>query len=237
MISNSLADSLAGALIRATDYQRRSTSASDPQRPGVTITISREPGALGTAVAREVGQCLGWPVYDNELLNLISKEMGTQVDMLKLIDEKPVSFLEQAVTSLVHQYNLNQDSYMVHLIAVVRALAEHGKCLIVGRGATFLVPAARALRVRLTADPSDRIAAVQKLRGLSEKEAAKWVDKTYQDRRTFVKKYFGKDVTDPLNYDLVVNTSRWGVTESAGLIIDALQRLMAHQAHAGRKAE
>jgi cytidylate kinase len=231
MTSNSLADSLAAAIVRATDYHRLSgaAAAGAGQWSRYTIAISREPGAKGTAVARELGQRLGWPVYDEELLNLISKEMGTQVDMLKLIDEKPVSFLEQSVISMVSEYNLNQDSYMVHLVATVRALGEKGACILVGRGASFIVPPATTLRVRLVADLPDRIAVIQKLKGLNEKEAAHWIDKTMHQRHLFIKKNFGKDLMHPHHYDLLLNTSRWSAAAAAELIVDALHRLEVHR--------
>jgi cytidylate kinase len=231
MTSNSLADSLAEALVRATDYQRASAMAGTgaARWSRFTITISREPGAKGTAVARELGQRLGWPVYDEELLNLISKEMGTQVDMLKLIDEKPVSFLEQSVITMVSDYNLNQDSYMVHLVAAVRALGDKGACILVGRGASFVLPAATTLRVRLVADMPDRVAVVQKLKGLSAKEAAHWIEKTMNERQRFVQKNFSKDPMQPHHYDLLLNTSRWPAEAAAELIVDALQRIEVHK--------
>jgi cytidylate kinase len=230
MPANSLADSLASALVRATDYNlapNATTPSSD--RPPFSITISREPGASGTAVAREVGQRLGWPTYDEELLNFIAREMGTSVDLVKLIDEKPVSFLEHAVITMVSDYNLNQDSYMVHLVAAVRALGAKGRCLIVGRGATFMLPPLTTLRVRLVADLHDRIAAITRLKSLSDKEAAQWIDRKASERRSFVKKHFSKDVTDAHHYDLVLNASRWSVPETAELIIDALQRIETHK--------
>jgi len=151
--------------------------------------------------------------------------------MLKLIDEKPVSFLEQAVISMLSDYNLNHDSYMVHLVAAVRALGEKGACILVGRGASFILPPATTLRVRLVADLPDRIAVVQKLKGLSEKEAAQWIDKTMHERHRFVKKNFGKDLIHPHHYDLLLNTTRWTAASAAELIVDALQRLEVHKSH------
>jgi cytidylate kinase len=54
------------------------------------------------------------------------------------------------------------------------------------------------------------------------------VEKTVQDRHEFVRKHFGKDVADPHLYDLVINTSRLTVPESAELIIQALHRRESH---------
>jgi cytidylate kinase len=217
------ANRLTEALLRSADY-RETTQAgrAEPEVPHYVITISREAGALGSSVARAAGDILGWPVYDQELLNKIGHHMGTQIDMLQLIDEKPVNWLEQSVVNLVSDYNLSHDSYMVHLIAIVRALAEQGHCILVGRGANFLSPSDRTLRVRLVGERKDRIARMQESLKLTEKAATRWVETKDRERRDFVRLNFGQQVEDAHLYDLVLNTSRLSVPECARLIVTQL---------------
>ncbi len=228
MTQKSLSDSLVAALARIPDHEHQVVAERAYPHP-FSIAISREPGSKGTEVAREVGRRLGWAVYDQELVDVVAQEMGMQVDMLRLMDEKPMSWLEQCVVTMVSQYNLNHDSYMVHLIAAVRSLGQRGHCVIVGRGANFLLPPAETLHVRLVGDLAHRIAHVRRLRGLTEKEAKRWVDKTAHEREDFTRKYFGKDVTDPHQYDVLVNTSRLTVPECAEVIVEGLQRLEARR--------
>jgi len=236
MSQQSLSDSLAAALVRASDYKDRYPhEGAESKAEPITITISREPGAQGASVGRAVGQLLGWPVYDHELLDRIGKEMGTHVDMLKLIDEKPVGWLEQAVVSAISKHNLNQDSYMVHLVATVRGLAQTGHCIIVGRGATFILPGDSTLKVRLVADHKDRVANIKRTLNLSDKEATRWVEKTQHERHDFVKRHFGKDATDPHLYNLVLNSSRLSIEECAEIIAATLLRLQSRQ-QAGKPA-
>jgi cytidylate kinase len=225
---------LAEVLLRASQYQEVSGGPREPT-PSYLITISREAGALGTSVARAVGKLLGWPVYDRELLEHIGKEMGTQADILKAIDEKPISWLEECVLNLVAEYNLSHDSYMIHLLATLRGLAEQGNGVIVGRGANFVVPRETTLNVRLVADRKDRVANLQRLLDLPEKEASRWEEKTNRERHDFVRRHFGQDVGDPHLYDLVLNTSRWSVDECAEVIVGALNRLQARKPVAKRE--
>jgi cytidylate kinase len=233
MTQRSLSESLVTALGRVADHEHP-TEPAKKGPPPFNIAISREPGAKGTEVARAVGQRLGWQVYDQELVDLVAREMGTHVDMLRLLDEKPMSWLEQCVVSMVSQFNLNHDSYMVHLVAAIRSLGERGRCIIVGRAANFILPPGETLHIRLVGELHDRIAHMRKLKGMSERDAAHWVEKTAQERRNFVRKYFGKDVTDPDTYELMLNTSRLTVAESADVIVDVLHRLQARHkaAHA-----
>lgn len=235
MNPQSLSDHLAEALVRAQDYKEAQEKPRS-HAAGLTITISREPGAMGTAVARALGQQLGWPVYDQELLDRVAQEMGSHGGLLKLIDEKPIGWLEQAVVNLVAQYNLNQDTYMVHLIATVRGLGQQGRCIIVGRGANFLLPAESTLRLRLVGDLKDRSATARRLQNLAEKDAARWVERTQSERLDFIKRYFHKDGADPHHYDLILNTSHLSVEECAEVIAYTLQRRQARKSIEAGKA-
>src|SRR5438132_7288211 len=47
-----------------------------PTSPPLTIALMREAGSQGSQIARAVGAQLDWPVYDQELLNLIAQDRG-----------------------------------------------------------------------------------------------------------------------------------------------------------------
>jgi cytidylate kinase len=224
-------------ILQGTDYKESKEPAGAPRRH--VITISREAGALGTTTAHAIGERPGWPVYDQydqEILNRIGQEMGLHVNMVKLIDERPMNWLEECIAGLVSDYHLSHDRYMIQVIAMVRALAEEGNCIIVGRGANFLLPRETTLNVRLIGELNDRVAHVQKKLGLSKPEAVKWVEKTSKHRHDFVKHHFGKNVEDPLLYDLVLNTSRFSADECAEVIVAALNRKLARRPAAAAAA-
>jgi len=230
MNPSELSEHVAATLLQAGEYRELSgRAAKEPTGRRYVITISREAGAQGTSVARAVGKRLSWQVYDGELLDRVAKEMGSEVNVLHLIDEKPVSWLLECIQSLAAQYHLSQDSYMVHLIATVRSLAQQGNCVIVGRGANFMLPHDTSLNVRLVAGHKDRVATLQRLRQVPEKEAARLEEQIGRERFDFVKRRFGKDVNDPHFYDLVLNTSHLSVDDCAEVIVAALRRLEARK--------
>jgi cytidylate kinase len=105
------------------------------------------------------------------------------------------------------------------------SLAAHGECVIVGRGAAQVLPAETTLRVRLVAPEEKRVEAIEQRFGISNEEAARWVEKTDAERIRFVRDHFHKDPADPRNYDLVLNSLRFSVDECADLILEALHRL------------
>src|SRR5438270_827559 len=59
-------------------------------------------------------------------------------------------------------------------------------------------------------------------------ETARHIEATDRDRAEFVREHFRRNVADPRNYDLVLNTSRFTVAECADLIIESLRRLESH---------
>jgi cytidylate kinase len=196
--------------------------------------VSREAGTLGTAVAREVGKRLGWQVHDHELLERIAQDMHVRTALIESVDERHQNSLLEAVEAFLAvpsgsewQPLVCESSYVRHLVETVLALGVHGQCIIVGRGAAFILPAETTLRVRLVAPVKERIATLRRTLALSEKEAALRVRTLDRERNDFVRDHFLKDPADPTHYDLVLNAGRLSVAEEAGLIIDALHHRQA----------
>jgi cytidylate kinase len=219
------------ALLRAFQHweARRRAAAREAGGPGApqafTIALSREVGGRGTSVARAVGARLGWPVYDHELLEQIAQEMGLRTNLLESVDERHISWLEECVAQLAAVPAVSENAFVRHLVQTIFSLGAHGECVIVGRGAPQILPAATTLRVRLVAAREHRIAVISHERHLARQEAERYIDSTERERVRFIRDHFGKDPTDPQNYDLVLNTSRFLVEECAQLIVAALHHL------------
>jgi cytidylate kinase len=49
--------------------------------------------------------------------------------------------------------------------------------------------------------------------------------KTESDRKAFIKKYFNNDITNPLNYDLIINTGVLSIDDAANAVKGALSEL------------
>ena len=192
-----------------------------------TITISRQAGGQGTGVAHEVGRRLGWPVYDHELLERISQETGLRTSLLESIDEKRKGWLQEALESAMKIPMVSENAYAHQLVKIVLALGAHGECVIVGRGASHILPAATTLRVRLIAPLEKRAEVMSQQLGISRKLAEQQIAATDQERRSFVQAHFRKDPVDPENYDVIFNTAHFSTAECAGLIVDVLHTVQS----------
>ncbi len=195
--------------------------------PAVTLAVSREAGANGALIARAVADRLGWPLYDKELLQRIASEMGVHAHVLSRVDEKRKSWLTEAFESFASAPTLSASAYLRRLGETVFSLAEHGECVIVGRGAAQILPASTTLRVRMVAPLEARICTVRQREHLNREEAARRVTEIERERAHFVKDHFQKDVGDAHEYDLVLNTARFSVEGCAEVILEAVKRFQA----------
>src|SRR3974390_1360458 len=90
------------ALYRA--YDTRSGQDARPGRGkagklicGPYLLISREKGAGGSAVARLVGQRLGWQVFDKEIVEAIAKAAHVRRELIEGLDERDRETIREAV--------------------------------------------------------------------------------------------------------------------------------------------
>ena len=213
------------AVEQAQEHWRRRRLEAPRTALAFTVAITREAGAPGTAVAREVGGLLSWPVYDHELLEKIAQEMGLRVNLLESVDELHQSWLLESLQALSSSPHVTESSYVRHLVETILSLGFHGHCVIVGRGAAQLLPEARTLRVRLMARREDRVERIAQMHGLARDQAERKTDEIDRDRVRFVKNHFHKDPTDLLHYDLILNASRWSVAECADFIVQGCRSL------------
>jgi cytidylate kinase len=218
-------DHLAAALAGAATYTSPQIEAQ--KKTGYTIALSREEGVPVHQLAHELGQTLGWQVYDHELIQLIAKEMGVDVRLLERIDERNVAWLEEAFNSLMEIPAVSAGGFVTALRKTVDRLARMGHCIIVGRGAPHVLPVETTLRVRLIANRRDRIVAVARCKHISHEAAARHIDEVEEQRDRFIRTHFFIDPRDPQNYDLVLNVSHLTIAASVDLLAAALRSYQA----------
>lgn len=186
------------------------------------ITVSREPGSGGNIVAKTLSEKLGFDLFYQEIIHEMAESARVNIRLLETLDEKGVSVLEDWISSLVDKRHLWPDRYLGHLMKVIGTIGKHGRAVIVGRGANFILPPDKTLRVRIIAPLETRIKNVARNFDVDPEEARRRVIKTESDRRAFVRKYFNTDIRDPLGYDIVINTGTLGIDRALNAIEGAL---------------
>ena len=191
------------------------------QRP--TICISRQYGARGAAMGRLVADRLGFRFYSDELIHDIAEAAHVRQQVVESLDERVQDGIAEWVAGLIKRGVFAPSDYLRNLSKVVLTLGRHGKGVIIGRGAHFLLDGATTLRVRVIAPLDVRVARVAARDGLSEAEARAKVTRIDDERVAFNRQHYNADIRDPDHYDLLVNAGTLGVEGGAAQTVAAFQ--------------
>lgn len=192
--------------------------------PRPCITISREPGAGGSEIARLLARDLNMDLIGGQIISRVAESAKMSEKVVRTLDEKYISRLDSFINSFFTARHLWPDVYLQHLTKVILAIGEHGNAIIVGRGAQFILPQERIFRVRIVAPFEKRVERVMKNASVSREEAERYVISTENNRAAFVRRYFREDISDPKHYDLVVNTGSLEIEDAAETIKRAFSK-------------
>jgi cytidylate kinase len=162
-------------------------------------------------------------LFHHEIIEEIAKNAKISKQIIKTLDEKKRSLLEESISAFINERHLSPDEFLKYLLKVIGTIGRHGRAVIVGRGANVILPLEKILRIRIICPLPQRIKNITKMLKITESEARQLVLKTDADRRSFIRKNFYIDVTDPLNYDVVINTGRISFDTAVESIIAGLK--------------
>ena len=189
------------------------------------ITISREPGSGGNILGERLSQQLQFDLFYQEFVHQMAENAHVSVRLLETLDEKGASVLEEWISSLVDKRHLWPDRYLQHLMKIIGTIGKHGRAVIVGRGANFVLPPEKRISLRVISPLETRIRNVSQEFGAAAAEARSRILKTESDRKAFIKKYFNEDIQNPLNYDVIINTEDLSVDDAVNAVIGTLGHL------------
>lgn len=186
------------------------------------IIISRDPGSGGSVVAKKVARRLGWKLFDKELMLELSRELDIPAETIEHVDEHTRSWLADMVHFLFSKNYVSDIRYIGALRKILLHTAKQGDMVILGRGANYIIPEEKCLRVRITASMSTRVNNTYTYEHKSTKEeAARWVQHVQKNRDRFIRQYFGANPHNPWYYDLVIATDHLSLDQAADLVIQA----------------
>jgi shikimate kinase len=182
------------------------------------LVIDREFGAGGSTIAQKAAQQLGWPLLDQKLTQEIAQLAHVPPEACRRREERVDPWLLRLVNIIWHgsfERSLPPPDMAVldtdRLVALVQQVVEQavatGPCVIVGRGAPYFLRARTdTFCVFLYASRELRFRRVL-TRAANATEAAELVDSIDEERRKFVKHYFGDDWPDRHLFHALLNTA------------------------------
>lgn len=175
------------------------------------IAVSRLPGCNTADISGKLAKKMNFDVFNGQLMALVAEDAKLSISVVETLDEKCVSTVEDWIKSFIVQRYFCSEEYFHRLLRVVGTIGKHGRAIIVGRGAGFMLPPAECLRVLLVAPLEIRIGNVVKKMKVPYEQARSRVIQRESDRKAYIRKYFHAEMTDPIHYDLVVNTEELDV--------------------------
>lgn len=107
--------------------------------------------------------------------------------------------------------------------AVIKELAKN-PCIIVGRGASeVLKDQPNVINIFVSANKADRLKRIAEKEGIGLEEAAERMKKVDAERINFYEKNTGKFWGDMDNYDIIIDSSKYGIENCADVICKYLE--------------
>ncbi|HXN71865.1 MAG TPA: cytidylate kinase-like family protein [Candidatus Acidoferrales bacterium] len=205
------------------------------------ITVEREYGSGGALIARRLAEKLEWKLWDEELTAEIAR--------LANVDHKAACRCDERVDPLVYRLfkvfargsyeralpvegsasGFDTDQMFEMLQRVVKDAASRGNCVIVGRGAPYILrDNPNAFHVFVYASREEKILRIKSI-GKTEKEAAQLVSEIDAERASFIRHYFGAEWPCRALYNVMIN-SKFGDEYVIEMILEhiaALEKLHA----------
>jgi cytidylate kinase len=186
------------------------------------ITLCMEPGSGGCLIAEEVAKRLDFDFFHRDIIHKISDSARISETVVESLEKDRLSGVQDLIASIIKDHYIHPSIYLDHLMRVIGTIGKHGRAVIVGRGANFIIPQKDRFSVRVIAVEQERIERVAKRFGVPSDQAKRRVLVRENRRRAFVRQSFNADICDPLYYDLILNTSQMSIEAGVEAVIGAV---------------
>jgi cytidylate kinase len=182
------------------------------------ITIEREFGSGGGAIAAAVAERLGWTLWDQLLTNEIARRMDCDRRAVEEREERPDPAYYRLFKAFMRgSFEGSTDAPRFKIVdtdcvrevaqAIQVEAADTGNCVIVGRGSAYYLGNRRdAFHVFVYAPYDDKVRRLRST-GRSEAEATELAETVDRDRAAFIKRYFDLEWPAIHRFHLMVNSS------------------------------
>jgi cytidylate kinase len=173
------------------------------------VTVAREYGSGGAAVATRLAARLGWQLLDRALIERIAEEAHIDPALARKFDEHVDPWVKrighalwyggfEAVAVVDENDVVNADRLAILGGRLIEEAAKAGRCVIVGRGGQCLLrDRPDVFHVFVYAPREERLRRLRARLGPAEE--------TDRERASYVRRHFGENWLDPRLYHLMVN--------------------------------
>ncbi len=193
----------------------------------ILISIGRESGSGGLAIAQKIAAELGIKIYDKNILTQVyADNEDVSKQMAKYEEKAPTPFLSRHVRGMT---NSPEENVAKQEFAFISERAAAGESfVVVGRCANeVLKDRPELISIFVNGDLEDRKQRVMARENCDEHDALELIGDTDNDRRKYHNKYCESKWGDAKCYDLTINVSKLGPEETASALLAYIRRRIA----------
>ena len=207
----------------------------------IIVTIARQFGSGGREIGERIAKILGIPLIDKELIKDAASKGELNEDIIKSADESATNSLLYTLamgsnllgTTINFGYNMPiNDKLFILQSEAIKNYAAEGSCVIIGRCADYVLREEPNLfRIFIYGDLDHRQARVKERHPeLKDSKVIDEINKTDKRRASYYNFYTGNKWGKYDNYDMAINSSTFGIEETAKILAAAVQKLIDDQA-------
>lgn len=198
------------------------------------ITVARGFGSGGKRIASRLAEELGIHCYENRILTLASQMSGLDEQLFlevneKMREKKVSSFLRGLPRSSRPKPEEREFVSDMRLFEIQKQIIEHlaesESCIIVGKCADWILrDRNNVVSVYIEAPRSYCRREIMERMGVNEAIADKSIEQTDRYRAAYYEHYTGGNYwTNPVNYDMTLNSERVGMENCVKVILDYIK--------------
>lgn len=199
------------------------------------ITIARGFGSGGKDIGNKLAKKLGIPCYESQILKMASDSSGINEALFNQVDEKlhghskVLGLLKKIPFTTIAQPCTKEFTSDVNLFNIqselIKYLAGSQSCVIIGKCADYVLKHySNVISIYIEAPRTVCVESIVSKLGVTEAEAHKLIEKTDKYRADYYHYYTqGQIWTNPVNYDMTLNSNRVGRDKCVEVIEDYLK--------------
>lgn len=179
------------------------------------IIISRGAHHKGEEVAEKTAQKLGYACVSRDILLEASQQYNVPEIKLKKSMERAPGFFERL--------GFEKQKYIAYVqSALLKRLKEDNIVYHGLAGQFFIQNISHVLSVRIIVDIKDRVSYCMRSEGVTAIKALDMLNRLDGERKKWGQYLYGIDITDPNQYDLIINIKKLSVDDAVDLICRGL---------------
>lgn len=192
------------------------------------VTISRQFGSLGRSIAAKLSELLEIEFYDRDIVEATANRLGQPVSVISREEENAGGlFFPRQYPLGMGLLSMQQEIFQVQE-NIIKDLTAKESCIIVGRcGNYILKDHPNSLHIYIYAPYEKRIQNCTDTLRMDLKTARRYIKEVDRARENYRKRYGGQQDSLLDGYDLLIDSSRFGVEGTAEMLAELVRKRIA----------